>query len=119
MPSVLPNKFYSLLNMHFLEPLTLFIESLPIGLNLTWLLAGYLGLEALDLDDEMSQICIYCGIIPEVVLGKIFSVIVFELKLLCINWMIYVTVNTIFMFETRIILHQNIQVMAGRTFAVG
>ena len=28
-----------------------------------------MGLEALDQDDEMSQICIYCGIIPEVVLG--------------------------------------------------
>ena len=31
---------------------------------------GYLGIEALDTDDEMSQICIYCGIIPEVVLGS-------------------------------------------------
>ena len=26
-------------------------------------------MEALDDDDEMSQICIYCGIIPEIVLG--------------------------------------------------
>ena len=26
-------------------------------------------MEALDDDDEMSQICIYCGIIPEMVLG--------------------------------------------------
>ena len=33
-------------------------------------LSGYLSLEALDKDDEMSQICVYCGIIPEVVLGE-------------------------------------------------
>ena len=32
--------------------------------------AGYLSLESLDDDDENSQICIYCGIIPDVVLGK-------------------------------------------------
>ena len=32
---------------------------------------GYLATEALDSDDEMSQICIYCGIILEVVLGEL------------------------------------------------
>ena len=35
------------------------------------LIIGYLAIEALDSDDEMSQICIYCGIITEVVLGEL------------------------------------------------
>ena len=37
-------------------------------------ITGYLAVEALDDDDEMSQICIFCGIIPEVVLGVAFHI---------------------------------------------
>ena len=33
-------------------------------------LSGYLGLEALDEDSQLYQLCLYCGIIPEAVLGK-------------------------------------------------
>ena len=35
----------------------------------SYFLTGYLALEALEEDDEMSGICAYCGIIPDVVLG--------------------------------------------------
>ena len=33
--------------------------------------SGYLALECLDADDEESQICGLCGIIPEAILGDL------------------------------------------------
>ena len=32
---------------------------------------GYLALECLDADDEKTQICGLCGVIPEVILGEL------------------------------------------------
>ena len=37
---------------------------------------GYLAMEALDEDCQLSQICLYCGIIPDASLGKNYSLII-------------------------------------------
>ena len=42
-------------------------------------MVGYLSVEALDTDDEMSQICIYCGIIPDIVFGLFLATHLFNL----------------------------------------
>jgi hypothetical protein len=39
-------------------------------MKMTAILTGYLALESLDADEEDSQICGLCGIVPEAILGE-------------------------------------------------
>ena len=36
---------------------------------------GYLAIECLDLNEEESQVCGFCGVVPEAVLGKLANLI--------------------------------------------
>ena len=62
------------------------VKILEIILKLKILfVSGFLGLEALDEDDQISQICGYCGIVPELCLGEQFTFFIY-LLLGCLEW---------------------------------
>ena len=47
------------------------LEFIPGCFECGVLTAGFLGLEALDQDSQHSQICGFCGVVPEVCLGNL------------------------------------------------